>query len=79
MYNDLTIYYFSGTGNALTASRWIAGYARKKKLKTNLVSIDRFIKITVPPAQGHPGFAWPRRIYCCHQFNSSGCTRIGAV
>lgn len=66
MYNDLTIYYFSGTGNALTASRWIAGYARKKKLKTNLVSIDRFVKITVSPAKGKRliGFCYPT-----HGFN----------
>jgi Pyruvate/2-oxoacid:ferredoxin oxidoreductase delta subunit len=66
MYKDLTIYYFSGTGNALTASRWIAECARKKGIKTNLVSIDRFKKILVPPAQGKRliGFCYPT-----HGFN----------
>ena len=66
MYKDLTIYYFSGTGNALTASRWIREYARKKGIKTNLVSIDRFKKILVSPAKGKRliGFCYPT-----HGFN----------
>jgi len=66
MYNDLTIYYFSGTGNALTASRWITQCAQKKGLKTNLISIDRFNKIIVPSAKGKRliGFCYPT-----HGFN----------
>jgi Pyruvate/2-oxoacid:ferredoxin oxidoreductase delta subunit len=66
MYKDLTIYYFSGTGNALTASRWITEHARKKGIKTNLISIDRFEKILVPPAQSKRliGFCYPT-----HGFN----------
>ncbi len=61
MYNDLIIYYFSGTGNALTASRWIKGYAQKQGIETNLVSIDRLKKIPVPPAKGKKliGFCYP--------------------
>jgi Pyruvate/2-oxoacid:ferredoxin oxidoreductase delta subunit len=66
MYRDLTIYYFSGTGNALTASRWITQHAQKKGLKANLISIDRFNKIIVPPATGKRliGFCYPT-----HGFN----------
>jgi flavodoxin len=52
MYNNLIIYYFSGTGNALTAGRWIRGHAQKQGIEAKLVSIDRFIKITVSPAKG---------------------------
>lgn len=66
MYKNLLIYYFSGTGNALIASRWITQCAQKKGLKTNLVSIDRFKKIIVPPAKGKRliGFCYPT-----HGFN----------
>ncbi|PKN68906.1 MAG: hypothetical protein CVU54_12395 [Deltaproteobacteria bacterium HGW-Deltaproteobacteria-12] len=66
MYKDLLIYYFSGTGNALTASRWIEEYAQKKGLKTSLVSIDRWEKIVVPAAAGKRliGFCFPT-----HGFN----------
>jgi Pyruvate/2-oxoacid:ferredoxin oxidoreductase delta subunit len=66
MYNDLIIYYFSGTGNALTASRWIKGYAQKQGIETKLISIDRLKKINVPPAKGKRliGFCYPT-----HGFN----------
>jgi Pyruvate/2-oxoacid:ferredoxin oxidoreductase delta subunit/flavodoxin len=66
MYNDLIIYYFSGTGNALTASRWIGEYAQKQGIETNLVSIDRLKEINVPPAKGKRmiGFCYPT-----HGFN----------
>jgi NAD-dependent dihydropyrimidine dehydrogenase PreA subunit len=61
MYDRLTIYYFSGTGNALTASRWIKENAKKKGIKTDLISIDRFKKIIVPAAEGKRllGFCYP--------------------
>ena len=61
MYDHLTIYYFSGTGNALTASRWIAENAEKKGIRTDLISIDRFKKINVPVAEGKRllGFCYP--------------------
>jgi Pyruvate/2-oxoacid:ferredoxin oxidoreductase delta subunit len=66
MYNDLIIYYFSGTGNALTASRWIGEYAQKQGIETNLVSIDRLKEINAPPAKGKRliGFCYPT-----HGFN----------
>ncbi|MBN2159376.1 MAG: EFR1 family ferrodoxin [Spirochaetes bacterium] len=66
MYTDLLIYYFSGTGNALSAARWIAEHARKKGIKAEIIPIDRFKKITVPPAAGRRliGFCYPT-----HGFN----------
>jgi ferredoxin len=48
MYNDLVLYYFSGTGNALTAARWIARSAASKGINTSLISIDRFKKPSFP-------------------------------
>jgi Pyruvate/2-oxoacid:ferredoxin oxidoreductase delta subunit len=61
MYDHVTIYYFSGTGNALTASRWIAENAEKKGIPTDLISIDRFKEINVPVAEGKRllGFLYP--------------------
>jgi NAD-dependent dihydropyrimidine dehydrogenase PreA subunit len=61
MYDHLTIYYFSGTGNALTASRWIIENAEKKGIQADLISIDRFKKIIVPAAEGKKllGFCYP--------------------
>ena len=66
MYKSLLIYYFSGTGNALTASRWIEEDAQKKGLETSLVSIDRFEEIAVPSFSGKRliGFCYPT-----HGFN----------
>lgn len=66
MVERLTIYYFSGTGNALTASRWIVENAGKKGIQTDLIPIDRFKKIVVPAAEGKRliGFCYPT-----HGFN----------
>ena len=66
MYKNLTIYYFSGTGNTLTACRWITENEQKRGLKTNLIPIDRFNKIIPPPAEGRRliGFCYPT-----HGFN----------
>jgi NAD-dependent dihydropyrimidine dehydrogenase PreA subunit len=61
MYEHVTIYYFSGTGNALTAGRWIKENAEKKNIKADLISIDRFKKINIPDAKGKRlmGFCYP--------------------
>jgi len=61
MYDHVTIYYFSGTGNALTAGRWIKENAEKKGIKTDLIPIDRFKKIHIPVAVGKKliGFCYP--------------------
>jgi Pyruvate/2-oxoacid:ferredoxin oxidoreductase delta subunit len=47
-YDKLIIYYFSGTGNAKNASRWIRKVAEGKGLKTQLINIDRFETIEHP-------------------------------
>ncbi len=61
MYDRLTIYYFSGTGNALTAGRWIAEAAVRKGMKADLLAIDRFGRIEPPLAAGKRllGFCYP--------------------
>lgn len=48
IYDQLIIYYFSGTGNARNAALWIIKIAEEKGLKTHLVNIDRFKTIDLP-------------------------------
>ncbi len=40
-YTNLNIYYLSGTGNALTACRWMAEEAGKKNISVQLIPADR--------------------------------------
>lgn len=47
-YNNLIIYYFSGTGNARNASKWIKEVAEKQNIRTRLINIDRFDTIDPP-------------------------------
>ncbi len=47
-YDQLIIYYFSGTGNARNAAIWIEKIAKEKGLKTHLINIDRFKTVDVP-------------------------------
>lgn len=47
-YNRLIIYYFSGTGNAKNASRWILKVAEEKGLITQLINIDRIDSVEAP-------------------------------
>jgi len=47
-YKKLIIYYFSGTGNAKNASRWINNVAKEIGLETRLINIDRFEEIEPP-------------------------------
>lgn len=65
-YDHLIIYYFSGTGNARNAARWIQNTAEEKGVWTQLVNIDRFDKIKVPGLTGKTliGFCSPT-----HGFN----------
>ena len=57
----LRIDYFSGTGNALTACRWIAQNARDRKMSAHIQAIDRFDRHTIKqaPNQALLGFAYP--------------------
>jgi len=51
-YDQLIIYYFSGTGNARNAAIWIEKIAKEKGLHTQLINIDRFEKIEIPEITG---------------------------
>jgi len=51
-YKQLLIYYFSGTGNVLLASKQIAEIAESKGIHTELKPIDRLKKIELPIAEG---------------------------
>lgn len=57
----LRIDYFSGTGNALTACRWIGQHARDRKMSAHIQAIDRFDHhaIKQAPDQALLGFAYP--------------------
>ncbi len=65
-YDQLIIYYFSGTGNAKNASIWIKEVAEQKGINTQLINIDRFENIKVPEFTGKTliGFCSPT-----HGFN----------
>jgi len=47
-YDQLIIYYFSGTGNAKNASNWIIKVAEEQGIKTRLINLDRFEEIEYP-------------------------------
>jgi len=47
-YDQLIIYYFSGTGNAKNAANWIIKVAEEQGMKARLINIDRFEKIEKP-------------------------------
>jgi len=47
-YDQLIIYYFSGTGNAKNAALWITKIAEENGLMTHLINIDRFNTIDIP-------------------------------
>ncbi len=65
-YDQLIIYYFSGTGNARNAAIWIEKIAKEKGLKTHLINIDRFKTVGIPELTGKTliGFCSPT-----HGFN----------
>ena len=60
-YRNIIIYNFSGTGNALQASRWILEKADQAGLNTQLIPIDRLKKIELPSNEGKTmiGFSSP--------------------
>jgi len=43
-YQNLEIYYFSGTGNCLSAANWIGNKATEEQLEVNVLPIDRKLK-----------------------------------
>ncbi len=44
-YSKIILYYFTGTGNALTAGRWIAKEAARKNIAVKLQSIDNNYRV----------------------------------
>jgi Pyruvate/2-oxoacid:ferredoxin oxidoreductase delta subunit len=67
-WDELYIYYLSGTGNARISSEWIAAEAAERGMKTFIFKIDRFENILLPEKGGKTliGFAFPT-----HGFNSA--------
>jgi len=66
IYDQLIIYYFSGTGNAKNAALWITKVAEEKGLTAHLINIDRFKTVDIPRISGKVliGFCSPT-----HGFN----------
>jgi len=67
-WDTLYIYCFSGTGNALASSLWIADEAGKRGLRSCVQQIDKINDIKMPSANENPliGFAFPT-----HGFNAA--------
>jgi Pyruvate/2-oxoacid:ferredoxin oxidoreductase delta subunit len=68
IWDNLYIYYISGTGNARVSSEWIAEEASLLGIKTVVQTIDRFENIVLPEKGGKTliGFAFPT-----HGFNAA--------
>lgn len=47
-YDQVIIYYFSGTGNARNAAQWIINSAQEKGLKTQLINIEKSLPVVIP-------------------------------
>lgn len=67
-YNNLIVYYFTGTGNALKAGEWLIEKAKEYGISTSLHSIDRFEKIDKPATDSKTliSFCFPT-----HGFNAA--------
>jgi len=66
MVNTLTLYFFSGTGNARNVAQWITGVAQKRDIPTEMINIAQIDRkhIKAPPANSMVGFISPT-----HGFN----------
>lgn len=66
-YDELVIFYFSGTGNAENATHWISETFQQEKCKTTVINIGRSNSISVPETHGKTlyGFCYPT-----HGFNA---------
>jgi NAD-dependent dihydropyrimidine dehydrogenase PreA subunit len=60
-YETLLLYYFSGTGNALKATRWMKEHAKKRGMATQLFNIEEMEKPAVPDTNAKTllGFLYP--------------------
>jgi Pyruvate/2-oxoacid:ferredoxin oxidoreductase delta subunit len=67
-YDNLLVYYFSGTGNAKSSAQWIGKYASESGLNARIVNIDRFQEVTrleMPEGTTLTGICYP-----AHGFNA---------
>ena len=66
MYQNLTIYYFSGTGNARNVAHWFAEAAKNAEISVDMVNIGNTNgkNIPKPPVNSLIGFISPT-----HGFN----------
>ena len=60
IYKNLEIYFFSGTGNCMSAANWIGGKASESQCVVNVLPIDRNLK-PLPPSESKTlsGFCYP--------------------
>lgn len=67
MYDNLILYYFTGTGNALAATNWIAQVAKNKNIPVEIRRITPSLKISKKnlPTNSLIGFCYPT-----HGFNA---------
>lgn len=66
-YQSILIYYFSGTGNALSAARWIEENAKAEKIPVRLIAMDTLGNdFKVPETNGKSliGFCYPTHGFC---------------
>jgi ferredoxin len=67
MYRNVLVYYFSGTGNALSAARWIEAAARARSLNAIIEPIDRVDRPRPPALEGRTLLGF---VYATHGFNA---------
>jgi flavodoxin len=48
MYENLLIYYFSGTGNALSVANWVKENAENENIKVQSHSIEKIKNVEIP-------------------------------
>jgi ferredoxin len=59
-YNNLEIYFFSGTGNCMSAANWIGNIALESRIEVNILPIDRNLKpLPTPDSKTITGFCFP--------------------
>jgi len=67
MYESLTIFYFTGTGNALATAKWIAAVVDEQNIKTKIIKISPSLKVKKDDFDNKSliGFCYPT-----HGFNA---------
>ena len=57
-YQNLYIFYFSGTGNALTAARWIRDNGEREDIRTTILSVESLKQYRLEQPEGRSLFAF---------------------